>query len=64
MKSFLAHLRHGFSRAAMACAVGAAVLLSGCGSSQGTAKKETDPAKVEQKRQQESQQYGRERQGK
>ncbi len=64
MKHLLGLLRHSRFRLGFAALAACAVILVGCGRSQGPAKKETDPTKVEQKRQEESKQFDRERQGK
>lgn len=62
MKRSLALFRNGLFRVGLAGAIAVAIAVIGCSKSQGPVKKETDPAKIEQKRQQEAQQYDRERQ--
>jgi hypothetical protein len=62
MKSLFALFQNSLARAGFAGLVAVCVVVVGCGRSQGPVKKETDPAKIEQKRQQEAQQYDRERQ--
>mgnify|MGYP000993255205 CR=1 FL=1 len=62
MKNLPSLCRNGLSRVVFAALAAVAVVAAGCSQPQGPVNKETDPAKIEQKRQQEAQQYERERQ--